>query len=323
MAARVDCRADLTRFADALSDPDALAEMLDGMVEGVYLVDTGRIIRFWNRAAEEISGYEAAEVIGRRCYEEILRHVDATGKRLSFGKCPLAHTMRDGQPREAQVWLLHRDGHRVPALVRTRPVIDRDGTVVGAIEVFADRSHIEATEARIGELERLALSDPLTRLPNRRFLEVALAGRLAECRRQGRTLGVIFVDVDGFKSVNELYGHELGDRLLQVVADTLAGALRGYDLVTRFGDDEFVVLLPDIDPLALADLCDRLRALVAASCVDLPGGDVLNVTLSAGATLARRYDTPEAVLARADTLLFEAKRAGGDRVVLGAAPVDA
>ena len=106
--------AKLSTLVGALSQPDAFRGMLDGLADGVYLVDRRRTILFWNKASERISGYAASEVVGRHCFDNILRHVDATGTRLCFGLCPLAHTMRDGEPRAADNWLHQRLGTESP-----------------------------------------------------------------------------------------------------------------------------------------------------------------------------------------------------------------
>jgi PAS domain S-box-containing protein len=107
-------------FASPLSDPDFFTEVLDCLTEAVYIVDRARTIRFWNQGCEQLTGYSAADVVGRRCFEDILRHVNEEGQRLSVGLCPLAHTMRDGQPRRTRVWFHHKLGHRVSVNVAAR-----------------------------------------------------------------------------------------------------------------------------------------------------------------------------------------------------------
>jgi diguanylate cyclase (GGDEF)-like protein/PAS domain S-box-containing protein len=306
-------RAQFSAFAAALSEPDFFREILDGLSDAVYLVDRRRTIRFWNRACEELTGYAAAEVVGHRCFEDILRHIDEHGKPLCVGLCPLSHTMRDGNPRQTRVWLHHKRGHRVPVQVSVKPVHDRKKRIIGAIETFRDDSSLAASQARVEELEQLAMIDPLTEIPNRRFLGVTLPGRLAELQRHGAPFIVAFADIDQFKQVNDARGHETGDAVLRMVATTLAANLRACDTVTRFGGDEFVLLLYYGQAEASDIVCERLRALVAASSLDLPDGPV-TVTMSFGATPARSSDSITSVLTRADALLYASKRAGRNRV---------
>src|SRR5512139_2403015 len=96
--------------------------LLDNLYDGVYLVDRERRINYWNRGAERITGYKVVEAVGRNCHENFLRHVDAQGNQLCLVGCPLSATMADGEPRSEQVYLLHKNGHRVPVLVRAAPM---------------------------------------------------------------------------------------------------------------------------------------------------------------------------------------------------------
>jgi diguanylate cyclase (GGDEF)-like protein/PAS domain S-box-containing protein len=310
--------AELPMLVGALSQPDAFRGMLDSLADGVYLVDRGRRILFWNEASERISGYAASEVVGHRCFENILRHVDCTGTRLCNGLCPLACTMRDGAPRSDDLWLHHRAGQRVPVSVRTTPIRDDGDEIIGAIEFFTDGSRLQASEEQIAKLKALALTDPLTGLPNRRFAELSLSGRLAEVRRHHRTLGVVFADIDRFKIVNDTYGHDVGDDVLRMVAGTLSRNVRRSDSATRFGGEEFVLLLPDADPAELCMLAERLCMLVRRSSIDLVSGGELSVTISMGATLATAHDDVAGLLHRADQLLYRSKHDGRDRVITDA-----
>ncbi len=298
----------------ALSQPDAFRGMLDSLADGVYLVDRGRRILFWNDACERITGYAASEVVGHRCFENILRHVDCTGTRLCNGLCPLACTMRDGVPRSDDLWLHHKAGQRVPVSVRTTPIRDAGGEIIGAIEFFTDGSRLEASEEQIAKLRALALTDPLTSLPNRRYAELALSGRLAEVRRHNRCLGVVFADIDRFKTVNDTYGHDIGDDVLRMVATTLSQNVRQGDTATRFGGEEFVLLLPDATSAELRTLAERLCMLVRSSSIDLAPSGELSVTISMGATFATSHDDVAGLLHRADQLLYRSKRGGRDRV---------
>ena len=169
-------------------------EVLNNLYEGVYFLDTDRTISFWNQGAERITGYVAPEVMGRPCADDILCHVDQEGTSLCQEDCPAARTLEDGQAREADVFLLHRNGHRVPVRIRVAPILDAAGRIIGAVEVFADNSSPETLRQRIDLLEKLTGLDPLTQLPNRRRLEEEIQARLAETKRYGLTFGILFAD---------------------------------------------------------------------------------------------------------------------------------
>ncbi len=188
--------------------------LLDNLHDGVYYVDRERRILYWNRAAERITGFPAEEVIGTRCSDNILMHVDENGKQLCLEGCPLAATMEDGSLRETEVFLHHEKGHRVPVSVRTAPLRDDQGRVEGAVEIFTDLGAREAKLLRLQELERLAMKDGLTGLANRRYMENELSSRVDESRRYGVPFGVLFMDIDHFKKIDDRYGHDAGDDVL-------------------------------------------------------------------------------------------------------------
>ncbi len=297
--------------------PEFFRDLLENLHDGVYFVDPARRITYWNKGAERISGYGAGEVTGSFCFDNLLQHVDDAGTRLCERGCPLSLTLADGMPVEADVYLHHKEGHRVPIHVRVSPIRDAAGRVTGAVEVFSENSVAVAALHRIQELEAMAYLDPLTGLANRVFTEISLRARLEEAHRYGWPFGVLFADVDAFKAVNDRHGHAVGDRVLATVARTLAGNLRPFDVVGRWGGDEFLVLVVNVDSAKVRTLAERFRTLIAGSSAASPAGEV-RVTVSIGATLARRGDDAAALVERADALMYEGKRRGGDTAVLDA-----
>lgn len=292
---------------------------VDNLHDGVYFVDSSRQILYWNQAAERISGYASAEVLGRPCFDNVLKHVDGLGRELCQTACPLAKTIADGRTREAQVYLFHRDGHRQPVEVRTVPVRDPRGTIIGAVEVFADSSEAIAVRRKLDELSRMALVDALTGVGNRRYAEMTLRAAAAEAQRYGRPYAVLFIDIDHFKPVNDTHGHSVGDEVLRTVARTITDSSRIFDTVARWGGEEFVVIAPHVSGADTDTLANRLRTLVARSAVTLPQGPV-HVTVSVGAIVSGGQSSAEAVIDRADRLMYAAKAAGRNRVASDVLP---
>lgn len=293
--------------------PNFYATLLDNLYDGVYFVDRERRITFWNKAAERITGFTRAEVLGKRCADNLLRHVDERGNSLCEGACPLSHTLGDGQPRSASVFLHHKNGHRLPVAVGVNPITDNRQKIIGAVEIFRDNSTTVAALEHLKELEDLAYLDALTRIANRTYLENFIVGKFNELRRLGWSFGVIFVDVDRFKQVNDTFGHQTGDVVLKMVAQTLLKNCRSFDLVGRWGGEEFLCViskLKDADQIII--IADRLRALVESAWVSLPDCS-LHVAISLGVTLARLQDTPETLIHRADGLMYRSKEAGRNR----------
>jgi len=263
-----------------------------------------------------LTGYSAVEAVQRHCYDNFLGHVDEKGCALCTNGCPLNSTLHDGQRREADVFLRHKLGHRVPVCVRVAPIANQSGQIVGAVEVFNDVSARKKVERRVRELEGIAFRDPLTCLPNRRYIELKVKQSFEELQQFGRPFGLLMFDVDRFKQVNDRLGHDSGDGILKVVSATLMKSLRENDIVGRWGGEEFLAVLFDVNVGLLRDLAERCRSLVAESGVS-SGGDRISVTVSVGATLVTREDSVVGAIKRADQLMYVSKSGGRNKVTVG------
>jgi diguanylate cyclase (GGDEF)-like protein/PAS domain S-box-containing protein len=290
--------------------------LLNSLSDGIYFVDRDRKIVFWNRGAEMITGYDRAEIIESHCHNGRLKHVDQEGNNLCGGTCALARTIQDGQDREDEVFLHHRDGHRVPVSIRVTPVHDGNGAVIGAVEIFQDLSSRIADIERVEDLQKMAFLDDLTGLASRRYLELRLRDRFAEMGRYNWIFGVLLIDIDHFKQVNDTHGHLVGDRMLKMIAKTLSASTRSLDLVGRWGGEEFLALITSVDSSHLASIGNRYRILVEQSSLPMPGGPPLHATISVGGTLAKREDRMDTLLERADKMLYRSKAAGKNQVSL-------
>ncbi len=283
--------------------------ILENLHDGLYLTDMQRRITFWNKAAERITGYSAEEVVGKPCADNILCHVDAEGKELCQSCCPLAQTLEDANLLEDEVYLHHKRGHRVPVSVRVTALHGPQNEIIGGIELFSDISNREATELRIKELEAISQLDHLTRMANRAYLEKELRIRIEEMHRMLIPFGVLFIDIDHFKQVNDKYGHAVGDDILRLVADTLTTNARPFDMFGRWGGEEFVGLIRNIELKNLEFLANRMRALVG-SAFTMHENRPLHVSVSIGATLMNLDDNLDSLLNRADALLYQSKKNG-------------
>lgn len=197
-----------------------------------------------------------------------------------------------------------------------RPVDKYELLARAKTQVARHRYHVQL---RRGYEETIALAviDPLTGLYNRRYLDAHLATKGA-AMRHGSTLGILFIDVDRFKAINDTLGHDAGDRVLCEVAKKLAASLRSFDTLARFAGDEFVILMPDMKTTALEVVAERLRSAVTEieTGAEAGGGAPLRVTVSVGAALGTGDGEDIAALVRlADAAMYDAKRQGGNRVV--------
>jgi diguanylate cyclase (GGDEF)-like protein/PAS domain S-box-containing protein len=291
-------------------------DLLQNVRDGVYFIDRRRRITFWNRAAERITGYSAEKVLGCTCSDNILIHVDRHGTSLCKTLCPLAKSMNDGESREAHVFLHHKQGHRVPVFVRTTRLLDEKGEMVGGAEFFHDENDRAVMEEKIEELQLRSFLDSLTQLPNRAYADQEIKAKLAESTQFHIPLGLVFLDIDHFKRVNDEYGHAAGDHALKTVANTIRHLCRPFDTWGRWGGEEFVGIIQNIDLDGVSEIAEQLRILVAETHVHWQE-KTLKVTVSLGATIAGAEETSESLVARADSLMYQSKKKGRNRLTIG------
>ncbi len=297
-------------------DPDFFKDLIENLYDGIYFVDLDRTITYWNSGAESITGYSAAQVVGKHCRDNILNHVLANGVQLCQEHCPMAATIKDGKRREAEVFLHHADGHRVPVLVRASPIYNDQGKIIGAVETFSDNTTQILTRRKNEQLQESVLKDPLTGIGNRRQIEMRLKAELVMFAESGNSFGLIFIDIDHFKAVNDSYGHPRGDKVLRMVANTLRLNLREADIIGRWGGEEFIIVVSQVNVTELEGVANKLRFLVSQSRIDDEQGSI-SVTISLGATLAIPGDTSDSVVARADSFMYQSKNNGRDQVTIG------
>jgi len=291
--------------------------MLDAVGEGVCHTDLDRRIVYWNASAFRLTGYEASAVLGCRCQDRILRHVNAQGTELCLtSECPLLVPLRTGKPHKADLFVHHLEGHLVPVTVRTEPYHE-DGRLSGMTQFFHPSSSPSQPKEGAADWKRAALTDALTGLGNRREFRMAWGRAHRALVTRGTTFGILLVDLDHFKSVNDTHGHGVGDRVLKMVARTLGAGVRPLDSVIRWGGEEFLILVPRTSAEALADLAERMRRLIEKGWIVLPDASHLRITASVGGSLVRSEDRAEDVVARADARLFECKDGGRNRSLTG------
>jgi two-component system cell cycle response regulator len=198
--------------------------------------------------------------------------------------------------------------------------IDRNEMLARVRTQIRRKRHSDFLRHRLEESVELAITDPLTGLHNRRYMEAHLRSLMDQAQATGRALSLLLVDIDHFKSVNDTYGHDAGDAVLREFAARFRRNTRGIDLACRLGGEEFVSIMPDTEMSRACQVGERLRSCVAADSFHIGAGTQIQVTASVGvASLERPTDTPEALIKRADNALYAAKRQGRNRVVGDAA----
>lgn len=286
--------------------------VLDGIKDGVYFVDIDRKIDFWNKGAEALTGFKKEDVVGHHCYDNILNHVDDEGHHLCNDGCPLHATLQDGIERKASVYFQHKDGHRVKTDVYIMPIFEQ-GKIIGAVETFNADVDETVLKKYVEELKVLAFRDQLTGLPNRRFLDNELEIAIRALDNVLASFAIAIVDVDHFKHFNDTYGHDVGDEVLQMLGKVLRAGARASDVVGRWGGEEFMLILKNVNEQKMMEVMERFRMLIEHSALR-SYKPALKVTVSIGGSIYKAGEDIEETFKRADQALYHSKESGRNQV---------
>jgi diguanylate cyclase (GGDEF)-like protein/PAS domain S-box-containing protein len=276
--------------------------------DAVICTDLGGKITFLNAAAERITGWSWRKANGRPM-AEVFRILDARSRETIPNRMQTAVEQDQTVHLPSNCILIRRDGSEIPIEDSAAPIHDRDGQSDGAVVVFRDVSAARATaRAMIHSAEH----DFLTGLPNRLLLSDRVGQAIALAPRHGNKIAVLFLDLDGFKHINDSLGHSFGDKLLQSIAKRLVNCVRTSDTVSRQGGDEFVVLLSDAAQWedAAATAKRLLESVAEPHPID---GQELHVTTSIGVSIYPDDGLDaETLIKNADTAMYYAKENGRD-----------
>ena len=293
----------------ALHDGDLHRALLDHLEAGIYMVDRRRRILYWNRGAEQISGFLSQDVAGHFCQGDLLMHCDSSGQGMCGNGCPLSPVLVDGKPREQDLFLRHRQGHRIPVHVRSRAIFDAAGAIIGAVEVFESRT-VPAPIARRALLDTGCL-DPVAEVNNRAYGEFRLRQALEALRAFGIPFGWLAVKLDGIEKLESRYGQRLVDAAVKMLARTLDWNLGPQDSATRWDRTEFRIEVHSCRGIGLGDLTRKLAGLMRASKLEW-WGDPVRVKASIGGVTAEPGDSAESIEARVAEVLPNSRASGGD-----------
>ena len=298
---------DITAAKEAEKALRLAASVVANTHEGVMVCDAAQRIIEVNPAFTRITGYSAAEVLGRK--PSLL----SSGRRSREQDPAMWQALNQHGHWQGEFWNRHKDGSLYAAASTINALRDADGQVTHYVSVFSD---ITERKHQQEQLERLAHFDPLTGLPNRALLADRLQQGLARAQRARQGLAVCFMDLDGFKAVNDARGHDAGDDLLAEVARRLQGGIRAGDTAARLGGDEFVLLLGGLHhPRDCEDTARRVLHAVALP-IEVEGHTV-HVSASMGISVFPRDGCEaEQLLRQADQAMYQAKQRGRNRYVL-------
>jgi diguanylate cyclase (GGDEF)-like protein/PAS domain S-box-containing protein len=296
---------DITERKRAVEDLRIIASVFDNSQEGILITDANNVFLNVNPAFTQITGYTREEVIGK------------DPKMLSSGRqqdktfyTSMWKALKRKRSWRGEIWNRRKSGEVFAELLSIAAICDDDGRVRHYVGVFTDISYLKAHEA---ELSQVAYYDALTGIPNRRLLADRMVQAIARAQRSGRMLFVCYLDLDGFKQVNDQYGHEAGDQLLVEVTRRLQDALRAGDTLARLGGDEFVVLFNDLaGERECRPILERILEIIALPVVI--GSHQVAVSASIGVSFhTSANEDGDTLLRQADQAMYVAKRTGKSR----------
>ena len=274
--------------------------------EGMIITDANNLILRVNQAVTVITGYSAEEVFGKNPGMFKSGRHDADFYAAMWERIDNAGTW------EGELWNRRKNGEIYPQYLTITAVKDSDGNVTNYVGTFSDNT---SSKAAAEEIRNLAFFDPLTQLPNRRLLVDRLQQALTSSARSNREGALLFIDLDDFKSLNDTLGHDVGDMLLKQVAHRLKSSVREGDTVSRFGGDEFVVMLEDLSVHTL-EAAEQTEAVGQKILASLNQPYQLSIykhhsTPSIGATLFSDHkNSIDELMKQADIAMYQAKKAG-------------
>ncbi|SMC25083.1 PAS domain S-box-containing protein/diguanylate cyclase (GGDEF) domain-containing protein [Andreprevotia lacus DSM 23236] len=296
----------------ALKAQRMAAQVFESTHEGIVITDADAVIVSVNPAFSRITGYSVAEAIGKPS-----RIFDTAGKVREFNQTVHKQLQTTGMW-QGETLDRRRNGELYPAWLSISAVHDDKGRVSNYVGVFSDYSDRKQVEV---QLQALAHTDALTGLSNRVAMTEALTAAIAAARSSGEQLALFFLDLDGFKPVNDRHGHDVGDELLRVIAQRLRSSLKDDDVIARLGGDEFIILLDHVrDTDELAAIAQRLLAAVAQPVT------LHETALQVGASIGiacypRDAADAQQLLKAADSAMYQAKDAGKGQVCFHAPSV--
>jgi diguanylate cyclase (GGDEF)-like protein/PAS domain S-box-containing protein len=290
-----------------------MAGAFESSREAIVITDADNRIVATNQAFSRLTGYAHDEVQGKN--PKIL----SSGQTAPEMYTDMWSSLRDKGYWQGEVWDRRKDGTVYPKWLSINVVRNAQQAVLNYIAIFSDITERKQAEEQIF---RLAYQDSLTDLPNRMAFSLRLAQAISVARRDQRVLAVMFIDLDQFKDVNDVYGHAVGDQLLVQAARRLTAAVRDSDVVARLGGDEFVVLLDGVaDMEAAGRVADKVRQSLEHAY--LVGGALLNSASSIGLALfPQDGDSAEVLMKNADTAMYHAKELGRNNIQFYAAGME-
>jgi diguanylate cyclase (GGDEF)-like protein/PAS domain S-box-containing protein len=298
-----------------LNDAEIYQIVLDGLQTGVYIVDRNRRIRFWNQGAEQITGYLRQDVVGHFLRDHLLTAASQAKTPDSDPDDPINLAFRDGKPSLMDVYILHKEGYRVPIVLRTVPIRNSRGTVVGVAESFEKNRSAWEWSRRQSASADIASLDTLTGVASRSFMETKLHERLEIFAEDNIPFGILLVQIDHLDEYRSSRGPGVVAPILRIIAQSLENSVRPADLVGCWGKNQFMAILLECRESEVVLVGERVRKMIGQAEIEW-WGDTFSVTSPLGGAGCRTGDDMEMLVARAIASLDESIVKGGNCVTV-------
>ena len=295
------------------NNPEVYRTVLQSLQTAVYLVDLNRRVRLWNDGAERLTGFLSQEVVGHLLRDHFFATSGNTSDFLSESDDPISTVFRDGRPSVTEVSILHKNGYRLPVVLRTVPIRNSHGQVVGAAESFHRVQGASEWSRRQAGLAEFGCLDELIGVPPQSFMETRLRENLTTFNEHRIPFGIFVLQVDQLDQFLSRRGTGVIAAILRVVAQTVENRLRPTDLLGCWSDHQFLAVLGECRESDVALVGEKVRRVVMQSEVEW-WGDKFSVTCSVGGAGCRTGDTWKLLVARAEKSLQESITKGGNCV---------
>src|SRR5271157_228872 len=302
--------------SSSIVHPDFYKSLSENAFDGMMQVNIEGYIVAWNKGAERMFGHTAKNVIGTKYQDRSIKQLAENGEMLPLARLPVVLTLRDGQLREDHAYIQHLEGYRISVLIRVMPIFNNKNKIIGAMQIFTDSKALIAARQERKRVSETVFFDSLTGIGDRRHIENRIRFALDDYKTSNVEFGVLFIDIDHFKDLNDSYGHLAGDKVLRFIAYTLRQNLRATDSCGRWGGEEFLALILDIDLEGVKVVADKIRRLIEQAKIQDDDRN-LGVTISIGASVSHPDDTVETIIRRTDELMYKSKQNGRNRVTTG------
>jgi diguanylate cyclase (GGDEF)-like protein/PAS domain S-box-containing protein len=298
-----------------LNDPEIYQTVLDSLQTGVYIVDRNRRIRFWNEGAEQITGYLRQDVVGRFLRDHLLATGDKVKDLDSDADDPINLAFRDGKPSIKGVSILHKDGYRVPIVLRTSPIRNSRGAVVGAAESFESNRSASMWTRRHSAFADFGCLDAVTGVAAMSFMETQIREHLITFVEHNIPFGILLIQIDQLNEFRARRGPGVVPIILRIIAQSVENCVRPTDLVGCWGENQFVAILLECRESDVARVGERVRRMIGQAEIEW-WGDKFSVTSPVGGSGCRAGDEVELLVARAASSLQESVVKGGNCVTV-------